>query len=382
MPKIKNKFGFILPPGERFTGASAVNRDIYNYLKDKVDITPIYPDTDYFYQIHIVGSLLNYFSNYKVAGNYEYVMGTSFATLPFIKDTKVIQHFHSIDTASYMAVLDSIKNHNTLENKVMNKWVNYLNDVFEEKIDQIISRMDISNATEKFCAQNSQVIIAVSPSVKEQLEKIFSIDPKKINVILNGIPDYWFAKSKNEFTLEPKILFPSRINYTAYTFLEKGQDRALEILSNINLPKKVYVNFGTMKEELRQKYKDVIKINARSEVIEGLNREQLQDQYSPGDFFLSTSRTEACQLTLIEAMASKAVPITYGIGIAPFIIKNGVNGYLVKTPKEAVEIINKLSKDHKKRKEIGNNAFKTAKDNFTFDNMIDQYRKILESIIK
>jgi hypothetical protein len=109
MSKLKNKFGFILPPGERFTGASAVNRDIYNYLKDKIDITPIYPDTDYFYKIHIVGSLLNYFSLYKEASKYEYVMGTSFATLPFVKDSKIIQHFHSVDTAHIWRSLTLLK---------------------------------------------------------------------------------------------------------------------------------------------------------------------------------------------------------------------------------------------------------------------------------
>ena len=378
----KHKFGFILPPGERFTGASAVNRDIYNSIKDDFDIRTIVADTEEYYKVHIVGSLLNYFTNYQFSKDYEYVMGTSFATLPFIHTAKVIQHFHSIDTGSYDNVLSSIENHTKNENKAMSRWLKLFDGIFEEDLDHIQNRKSISEATESVCAKFSKKVIAVSPSVKEQLISMWGIEPKKIEVILNGIPDYWFERSPNKYVDETSIMFPTRINYTTYTFLEKGQDRALEILSKVDLPKYVFLNFGTMKESSQRIYTKVIEEKSKSELVVGLNREQLQKRYKAGQIFLSTSRTEACQLTLIEAMASRNCPVTYPIGIAPAIIKNGYNGYIVNSVRDAVKIINKLKKNPKLREKIGENARKTALDGFTMTKMLDQYKKTLSKIIK
>lgn len=378
----KNKLGFILPPGKRFTGASALNRDIYSNLKKEINMTPVFPDTDKYYQVHVVGSLLNYFTTYGQGKDCEYMMGTSFATLPFIFTHKVIQHFHSIDTGSYQNVLDSLRNSSNDDRLIVEKWLKNFEGVFEEDLNQIVNRQSISQATESFCASNSQKIIAVSPEVKKQLIKLFGIKASKIDVILNGIPDYWFELSKNEFSETADVLFPTRINYTQYTFLEKGQDRAFEILSRIKNNKKVFVNFGTLKEELRIKYQQVITNKTKSSLNSGLDRLGLQAEYKPGQIFLSTSRTEACQLTLIEAMASKMCPVTYGVGIAPDVIKNGVNGYVVNSVNQAVEIINELSKNPQKRQEIGLNAFKTANKQFRFDRMIGQYKNVLLADIK
>lgn len=378
----KHKFGFILPPGERFTGASAVNRDIFQSIKGELKAKAIVADTDEFYKIHIVGSLLNYFTNYKEANKYEYVMGTSFATLPFVHSSKIVQHFHSVDTGSYDNVLSAIKKQTRNERKVMLRWLNFFDGIFEEDLSQIDNRKLISEATESVCAKMSKKIIAVSPSVKEQLIKLFGIEPNKIEVILNGIPGYWFEKSPVDFISETSVVFPTRINYTTYTFLEKGQDRAFEILSQVTIPKFVYVNFGTMKEEIRETYKKVIENKSKSNLIVGLNREQLQREYKAGQIFLSTSRTEACQLTLIEAMTSKLCPITYPVGIASTIIKNGVNGYVVHSVEEAVKMINKLKGDQNLREKIGHNAYKTAIQNFTMSDMIKKYKSTLKNILK
>jgi glycosyltransferase involved in cell wall biosynthesis len=377
----KNKFGFILPPGDRFTGASAVNRDIYNNIKDEIDIKTIVADTEEYYKIHFVGSLLNYFTNYRFSKDYEYVMGTSFATLPFIYDAKVIQHFHSVDTGSYDNVLTSISDQAPAEHKSMERWVDYFKEVFEEKLDGIENRKAISEATESVCAKLSKIILAVSPSVKEQIVRLFDVDPRKIKVILNGIPDYWFDRSPAKYSDKTAIMFPTRINYTTYTFLEKGQDRAFEILSDVDAPKYVFLNFGTMKKTAQERYREVIEEKTKSELVVGLNREQLQSKYKAGYIFLSTSRTEACQLTLIEAMASRSCPVTYPIGIAPTIIKNGYNGYIVNSTDEAIEKINLLISKPWLRKKIGENAYNTAKRSFTMQKMLDSYRLTIKEII-
>ena len=107
---MKKKIGFIFPPGGRLTGASGVNKNIFEELKKEFELEKIIPDTDYYSKVHVVGSLLNYFTLYKERNNYDYVLGISFATLPFVSTTKVIQHFHSLDAGSFYNVLNSINN--------------------------------------------------------------------------------------------------------------------------------------------------------------------------------------------------------------------------------------------------------------------------------
>lgn len=58
-----------------------------------------------------------------------------------------------------------------------------------------------------------------------------------------------------------------------------------------------------------------------------------------GSILLVTSRYEGFSLSLIEGMSQGLIPVTFGVGVAPEIIINGVNGYIVDSLDEAIHRI-------------------------------------------
>ena len=93
-----------------------------------------------------------------------------------------------------------------------------------------------------------------------------------------------------------------------------------------------------------------------------------------------TSRYEGFSLSLIEAMSQGLAPISFPVGVAPEIISNGENGFIVHTIEEAEEKINLLLKDTVLRHRLSLNAKETAKQfkpDIMSEKIINLYRKIL-----
>jgi len=60
-------------------------------------------------------------------------------------------------------------------------------------------------------------------------------------------------------------------------------------------------------------------------------------------------------------------------------IENGVNGFKCSTTKEWIDSLSFLIENEKKRKEIGNNAYIYAKNNYALTNITDRYVELLKS---
>ena len=92
------------------------------------------------------------------------------------------------------------------------------------------------------------------------------------------------------------------------------------------------------------------------------------------------SRYEGFSLSLIEGMSQGLIPVVYPVGVAEEIIQNGINGYIVKSQKEAVEATNTILQNDDLRLKLSQAARDTAK-NFTSDVLVEKllllYKKIL-----
>jgi poly(glycerol-phosphate) alpha-glucosyltransferase len=75
-----------------------------------------------------------------------------------------------------------------------------------------------------------------------------------------------------------------------------------------------------------------------------LKKEQIPDWLhdKAGSILLITSRYEGFSLSLIEGMSQGLIPVTYPVGIAPEIIENGKNGFLIGTQSEGKKAIEHL----------------------------------------
>src|SRR3972149_11821428 len=111
--------------------------------------------------------------------------------------------------------------------------------------------------------------------------------------------------------------------------------------------------------------KHSIAINAIKDTIPALLK-----KYA-GGIVIITSRYEGFSLSLIEAMSQGLVPISFSVGIASEIIRNGENGFIVHTIEDAKEKIKLLLNDAALRHRLALAARETAKQ-LRSDTMIEK----------
>ena len=100
-----------------------------------------------------------------------------------------------------------------------------------------------------------------------------------------------------------------------------------------------------------------------------------------GGILFIPSRYEGFSLSLIEGMSQGLVPIVYPVGVAPEIIRNGENGFLVSSQAEAVEKTQQLLTNTDLRKRLSEKASETARQ-FSSKIIAQKLMKLYASIIQ
>ena len=96
--------------------------------------------------------------------------------------------------------------------------------------------------------------------------------------------------------------------------------------------------------------------------------------YNVLDLYIITSRVEGGPQALLEAMATGVPLVTTNVGMAPYLIKNEINGF--KTQIEDIDELYKYSaeliKNKELREKIIKNALNTVKE-YSWENIVKQY---------
>lgn len=212
-------------------------------------------------------------------------------------------------------------------------------------------------------------IILVSNKLKVICnEKFPEVSNKKIQVIYNGVNEIFFNRSnsalleKNEQKL--KLLSVSNL------IDSKGIDINLKAISILK-KKGIDVEYNIVGEGIEEQNlkKLAVELNITKQVnfLGKKNRVEIAYQINECDIFSLPSWNEAFGIAYIEAMASsKPIIGCKGQGIEE-IIKHENNGYLVE-PKSVSSLVEVLSNIHIERLLlIGDNAYKTVRNNFSWD---------------
>lgn len=93
-----------------------------------------------------------------------------------------------------------------------------------------------------------------------------------------------------------------------------------------------------------------------------LNKELIPNVLGPlySSVLFLPSRYEGFSLSLIEAMSQGLVPVSYPVGVAPEILQNGYNGFLVSDQNEALARIRELFAGNEARERMAMAAKLTA----------------------
>ena len=245
------------------------------------------------------------------------------------------------------------------------------------------------------------VIIACTNLEKEVLVKKFKIQDKKIKIISMGV-DYnifkrvhnkllnhnyfkqnFFKKKEKNYKL---VLYCGSKNY------EKGTITILKSIPYIlEKFKKVYFVFigpstKAFNIELSkiQKLRNSRIINFSPDNLTGYYDRKKLTVFKEADLFLMPSRSDAFGIAFLEAWASGTPVIGANIGATPEVIRENIDGLLVKfdDPIDTAQKVIKLLKNKKLRKKLGDAGQLKVSQNYTWEIVAEKTHQTYQNIIK
>lgn len=211
-------------------------------------------------------------------------------------------------------------------------------------------RAIVGRRLENYILRNAQHLIVVTPYVKNIIKSDTS---SEISIIYNPVDEKFFNIKKNE--VKNRILFVGGIEP------RKGLQVLIEALKIVkkDIPDIMLHIVGNIRR--RDYYKKILK-NIKDDDLSkniifngAISEEELIQEYSEAEIFILPSQEESLGIVLLEAMATGTSIIASNIGGIPYIIKDGLNGFLVDFGDyaEMAKYILVLLSDMKKRNAMG-----------------------------
>lgn len=225
--------------------------------------------------------------------------------------------------------------------------------------------------------EKAKCITANSNFTKSWFLKMFpKINPRKTKIIPAGVrngTDFkrdisWIDKKYN-FTYDKVVLFTGRLT------VHKGVDNLIKAAREIKA-EIIILGDGPERENLENLIRDYKLDNVHMLGYFSHHVDRIDDFYLRADVYVAPSVwNEPLGLVILEAMAQKTPVVVTRKGGVGTVVKDGYNGYLVRarSPKDIVEKVNMLLQDEKKRKRMGNNAYKTVVEKFNWDKIAGKF---------
>lgn len=244
----------------------------------------------------------------------------------------------------------------------------------------------------RFALKNVSKVIAVSPPVASNLQKIFPKD--KIVLISNGInienrTDEERENLSRDFRFLHNIPFDAQLIGTVGELkVLKGQ-RDFVLAANLvarKFPGAYFVIVGkdnTIRQEFRQELKRLVKVLNLGNRFLWLNWvEDTAPLLAALDVFVSASHTESFGLAMLEAMASGTAIVAAETEGAKELFENEKTAKLVpvKDSVRLAEAVGEFLEDENLRATLGKRARENAKERFSLEKMIDETEKFYREL--
>lgn len=290
---------------------------------------------------------------------YDIIQGTTYTTLPFLDIGKhVISHFGST-TYGFLKSVPS-KNKLEIEKKELS---GIFMDVKKElsispRSRPIRSLEDISKL-EIEVAKKSSAVIATSKHVQNELIRN-KVDKNKVHLIHNAIEDYWFESMPiRKVKDRASLVYLGRMGDDLFTIRLKGLLRLIYVLRMFPEIQKTVIGMCSNTKGYSKLFSRIPNLTIYLSVEKKRIPSIIRHNY--GDIYINAARYEGFCLSLIEAMSRGLIPVIYPVGVAPEIIENGRNGYLVHNLDEMIEKIKFLMLNKSLRRNMAVEAIKTSK---------------------
>ena len=308
-------------------------------------------------------------------GNY-YLSAWAAVKLGKMLHIPVVTTFHSLGVVKHMA----------------------LNSNDPSPKDRINLETEVMNGVDK--------VIATSPPMKEEIQTLYHINPKKIVVVPGGVNLKRFTPLSQLLARRVLNINPNRmlILYVGRIERRKGLDTLLSAMAEVikRMPEKrkvlrLYITGGEAKgrwkmnnesierteRERLLKLVDELGIKDVVRFIGGVNRENLPYYYSAADMTIVPSFYEPFGLVPLESMACGTAVIASKVGGMQWTIRDGKTGYLVKAqdPLAFADKMCYLLTHYTTRKHMRENALDRVRRTFGWEAVASQMSLLYYDVI-
>lgn len=233
----------------------------------------------------------------------------------------------------------------------------------------------------------SSRIIAVSNFIRNQTLEYVE-DGSKVITIPNGVPmDLLEWRTKN-LASESRSQGPLRVLFVGNLIARKGVDVLVRAFSHVAKipgqprPKLIIVGDGPARDSL-ENLTTRLDLGDQVEFVGYRRGGELYKFYADADIFVSVPWAEAQGIVFLEAMASALPVIGTDVGGIPDMVKNGVNGFLVK-PGDVDSLVAKLLellRNERLRRTMGLEGQRMVVRNFLWDALASKTVEVYESAV-
>ncbi|MBN4049042.1 glycosyltransferase family 4 protein [archaeon AH-315-M20] len=238
--------------------------------------------------------------------------------------------------------------------------------------------------------KNADYVTVNSNATKNELIKRFPAYSSKIKIIPMGVDINLFKKRKiqkpKKYEKNRILLFVGRLSdQKGLQYLVESMSDLVKYDSNIKL---LVIGEGPYEKILRQRA-DSLGVTDNIVFLGSVPTSKVVEYHNFADIFILPSLsnktgTEALGLSLLEAMASGCAVIGTNVGGISFAIKDGYNGLLVKQKDQHAlsHAIITLLKNKQKSLNLGKNAAKFVRENYSWEIVSKDFIKIYAGLTK
>lgn len=272
------------------------------------------------------------------------------------------------------------------------------------KREQLGGGYDFSLWVEKTTLEMADAIVAVSRATKEDIERLFNVDPARVHVIHNGIDLDRYRKLDSSGVLtrygidpaEPYLLFVGRITR------QKGVQHLIHAIQFMDRNFQIVLCAAAPDTpELAEEVRIAIERTQAQRpgiiwVNEMVDQQAACELYSHAAVFVCPSIYEPFGIINLEAMACETAVVASAVGGINEVVVNGETGFLVpleqmkespfeatdpgKFARDLAERINELMRNRQLRERCGKAGRKRVEENFSWAAIAEKTKALYASL--
>jgi len=273
------------------------------------------------------------------------------------------------------------------------------------KREQLGRGYDLSSWVEKTALEMADAVIAVSRSDREQILRLFTVDPGKVHVIPNGIDPDRYKPVESDMALRKYSVDPTRpyVLFLGRITRQKGIRHFVDAIPFLDCAvQAVLCASAPDTQELAREIEDAVAAarQTRDHIVwvrETVSRQEAVELYSHAAVFCCPSIYEPFGIINLEAMACETPVVASAVGGIREVVVPGVTGELVAfapvsahdpSPadpagfaQDLARAINGLVRDKERGRRMGREGRRRVLDHFGWDRVAEQVYGVYRQVV-